>query len=165
MKILIRWIVPAIAALLVMAQFIRSPRNEPQGMDLHPMTDRYRIPPDINDIFRVACYDCHSDSTRYPWYANVQPVGWWLNSHIRDAQRGLNFSEFSSYPLRRQFGKFRDIVEQINKGEMPLSSYTLIHSDARLSKEQSARIVAWAESMMDTMKARYPADSLVRKQR
>jgi hypothetical protein len=149
-----------VAVLLVIAQFIRPAKNVPDGRAAHPMTEIYPVPPDIDSVFRVACYDCHSDSTRYPWYANVQPVGWWLNNHIQEGKRKMNFSEFSAYQLRRQFGKFRDIVTELTEGGMPLPSYLIAHADARLTKEQAGRIVAWAEAMQDTMKVRYPADSL-----
>jgi hypothetical protein len=160
MKQIIRWVVMGVIVLLIAAQAVRPSRNVPRGGVAHPVTELYPLPPDIDSVFRAACYDCHSDSTRYPWYASVQPVGWWLNNHIEEGKKRLNFSEFSSYRLRRQFGKFKDIASEIAEGGMPLGSYLIVHTDAKLTQAQKDRIASWAEAMMDTMKARYPADSL-----
>lgn len=113
---------------------------------------------DIVKIFK------HSNSTRYPWYAEVQPVGWWLNNHIEQGKRELNFSEFAGYCLRRQYRKLEDMVDQLNEGEMPLPSYLIIHTDAKLSREQKDGFVAWVNARRDTMKTNYPADSLMRRQ-
>ena len=55
------------------------------------------MPDSVKVILQNACYDCHSNNTRYPWYVNIQPVGWWMSGHIADARDGLNFSEFGGY--------------------------------------------------------------------
>ena len=164
MKI-VRRIVLLLACLLVIAQFVRPTKNTPAAGQINTFTGHYAVPADVEAILRTACYDCHSDSTRYPWYAEVQPMGWWLNNHIQDGKRHLNFSGFAEYRLRRQYGKFGDIVSEVSDGGMPLPSYLIVHTDARLSKEQQDRIVGWAKAMQDTMKAHYPADSLERKTR
>ena len=67
------------------------------------MESRFPVPVNVMQILRRSCYDCHSDSTVYPWYAEIQPVGWWLNSHIEDGKRGINFNRFGSYRLMRQY--------------------------------------------------------------
>jgi hypothetical protein len=99
----------------------------------------------------------------YPWYAEIQPVGWFLNNHIQGARRELNFSEFAGYRLRRQIIKLQQIAEQVSEDEMPLPSYLIIHTRAKLSQEQKDRLVAWANTMRDSMRAMYPADSLERR--
>jgi hypothetical protein len=145
------------------AQFYRPAKNFPQATAAAGMNSVYPIPPDIEATFRVACYDCHTDSTRYPWYAEIQPVGRWLNNNIHDGKSHINISEFASYRLRRQYGKFDDIISEVSEGGMPLPSYLIAHNDARLTQEQRDRIVAWAKAMKDSMKTHYPLDSLVRK--
>jgi hypothetical protein len=119
---------------------------------------------DVENILKASCYDCHSNNTTYPWYFNVQPAGWWLGSHIENGKKEVNFDEFATYSLRRQFKKFKEIREQVEEGEMPLSSYTLIHRSTILSSEQKETVVKWAEEMMYEMKTKYPMDSLVRKE-
>jgi hypothetical protein len=58
-----------------------------------------------------------------------------------------------------------ETIEMVKEGEMPLKSYTWIHRDARLTDQEKALITGWAQSVMDTLKARYPMDSLVRKRK
>ncbi len=154
-----------LVCLIVIAQFIRPPKNIPSTSSMKDISHFFSIPRDVHQILSVACYDCHSDSTRYPWYAGVQPVGWWLNNHIRQGKRHLNFSEFGAYRLRQQYGKFDDIISEVSDEGMPLPSYRLVHSDARLSQEQKDRLIGWAKDMMDSMRIHYPPDSLVRPRR
>ena len=121
------------------------------------------MPAAVQTTLRTSCYECHSNHTDYPWYAEVQPVGLWLNDHVKEGKGELNFSEFAAYNLRRQYRKFEEIGKQLREGEMPLSSYTLIHRYALLSAEQQSALTSWAGAMQDTLKAHYPLDSLVRK--
>jgi hypothetical protein len=121
------------------------------------------VPADVHSILKTSCNDCHSNNTVYPWYAEVQPVTWWLNGHIVDGKKHLNLSEFATYSLRKQYHKLEEIDEMVKKGEMPLDSYLWIHKNADLSDGQKLTIANWVTSVMDTMKAHYPIDSLVRK--
>jgi hypothetical protein len=164
MKILKR-ILFVLAGLLVIIQFIRPPRNIPDVAPTNDITTRFHVPQDVQNILHTSCYDCHSNATRYPWYAEIQPVGWWMNNHIQQAKRELNFSEFAGAPRRRQFIKLEQIAEQVGENEMPLPSYLLIHTDAKLSQEQKDILVAWTNAMRDSMKAMYPADSLERQRK
>jgi hypothetical protein len=161
MKILKRVLIVLSSAFLVI-QFIRPPKNI-SGENSADVSTRFSVPSDVAEILRTSCYDCHSNRTRYPWYAEVQPAGWWLNSHITDGKRQLNFSEFTARPLRWQFHRFENIVEQVDKDEMPLPSYLIIHTDAKLSPPQKDRLITWANAMRDSMQAHYPADSLRRR--
>ena len=153
----------ALAGLLVILQFIRPTKNIAEVASQNDIIKQFHPPQEVESILRTSCYDCHSNSTRYPWYAEVQPVAWWLNNHIQDGKKELNFSEFASYRLRRQYRKLDEMTKQVNEGEMPLPSYLFIHTDAKLSQEQKDRLIAWANAMRDTMKAKYPVDSLVSK--
>jgi hypothetical protein len=113
----------------------------------------FPVPSNVKTVLEVACYDCHSNNTRYPWYANIQPGGWWLAHHIKEGKEELNFSDFGSYSRRRQINKLRSIVNSIKDATMPLSSYTLLHQDARLTSEQKALIIAWANKIKDSITA------------
>lgn len=162
MKIL-RTILLVLAGLLLILQFIRPPRNSSDGNSTNDISATLSVPQDIQNILHTSCYDCHSNNTMYPWYAEVQPVGWFLNNHIQGAKRELNFSEFAAYRLRRKIIKLQQIAEQVTEDEMPLPSYLIIHTYAKLSQEQKHRLVTWATTMRDTMKAMYPPDSLERR--
>ena len=153
----------ALVAVFAVLQFVRPPKNVSNGNVANDINTKFSVPPDVQQILQTSCYDCHSNTTRYPWYAEVQPAGWWLNSHIQKAKRGVNFSEFAGYRPRRQFIKFKQIADQVSEEEMPLPSYLILHADAKLLPEQRDKLVAWANAMRDTMKGWYPLDSLERK--
>ena len=97
----------------------------------------------MGTILQTSCFDCHSNYTNYPWYTNIQPIGWWLNHHVDEGKEELNFSEFESYSLKRKLHKLEEIKEMVEEGEMPLSSYTLIHGDTKLSPEQKEILYTW----------------------
>lgn len=109
---------------------------------------RYGIqaPANIIRILKTSCYDCHSNNTSYPWYNNIQPVAWWLDKHIQSGKRHLNFDTFDSLPDAKKIKALKHIASTIQKDEMPLSSYTLIHRYAILSDEQKNIIIHWADS-------------------
>jgi hypothetical protein len=115
------------------------------------ITVLYPPPPAVKQILATACYDCHSNETRYPWYAQVQPVGWWLANHINDARRELNFAEFGSYPQKRQLKKLQSLVDEVRDRTMPLKSYTFIHRDANLTPAQITALCNWAEDVQDKL--------------
>jgi hypothetical protein len=132
--------------LSVVAQFIRPARNlgVAEGPDF--IGRKHPLPPDVHALLQRACYDCHSDHTVYPWYAEVQPVAWWLSRHVTSGKRHLNLSEFGAYNARREKGKFKATVELVRNGKMPLPSYTWMHPEARLTDAERKLIVDWADA-------------------
>ena len=148
---------------LIVIQFFRPAKNKSEGISKNDISTLYPVPSDVQDIMKTSCNDCHSNNTVYPWYAEVQPVAWWLNEHIEDGKKDLNFSEFASYRPRRQYKKLEEINELVKENEMPLNSYLWIHKDAKLSDQQKLTLANWVEATRDSLEARYPIDSLVRK--
>ncbi|MBL7701832.1 MAG: heme-binding domain-containing protein [Ferruginibacter sp.] len=147
----------------VIIQFFRPTKNKAEGISKNDISTLYAVPADVQSILKTSCNDCHSNNTVYPWYAEVQPVAWWLNNHVVDGKKHLNFSEFAAYSLRKQYHKLEETNEMVKEGEMPLNSYLWVHTDASLNKEQKLTVANWVNSVMDTMKARHPIDSLIRK--
>lgn len=152
-------------AALIAIQFIHPKRNKATGPQPNYIGSVYAVPEDVKSIMARACNDCHSNNTRYPWYSYVQPVHWWLNKHVVEGKRKINYDEYTNRPLRYQYHKLEETIEMVKEGEMPLNSYTWTHKDAKLTDEEKAKITGWAQSVMDTMKARYPIDSLIRKKK
>lgn len=148
---------------LVAIQFIHPKKNRAEGPQPNYIGNAFAIPEDAKAILAKACNDCHSNNTRYPWYAKVQPVHWWLNKHVVEGKKKINFDEYSNKSLRYQYHKMEEVIEMVKDKEMPLNSYTWTHKDAKLSDNERSMITGWAQSVMDTMKARYPLDSLIRK--
>lgn len=149
--------------VLIIIQFIRPEKNIAEGISNNDISKLYPMPENVQAILKTSCYDCHSNNTVYPWYSKIQPVAWWLNNHILEGKRELNFSEFASYRIGRQYRKLNEINEQVKEGEMPLDSYLWIHKDAKLDEQQKLTLANWVTSVRDSIKAKYPEDSLVRR--
>ena len=140
--------------VFVAIQFIQPARNKNGQVMLTDISKTQTIPPMIDTLLKTVCYDCHSNTTKYPWYANLQPVGWILNWHIQKGKMELNFSDFGAYSLRRQQSKLKSIASQVNNNAMPLTSYTWIHKNTKLSKESKALISDWAMKSIETIAAK-----------
>jgi len=149
--------------VLIIIQLIHPKPNKASGDQPNSIGKSFAISEDVKTILQKACYDCHSNNTRYPWYSNIQPVDWWLTSHINGGKKQLNFDEYAKKSLRYQYNKMKEAIDLVKKGEMPLNSYTWIHKDAILTDNEKNKLIGWAEGIMDTMKAKYPLDSLIRK--
>ena len=160
---MVKKILLAILIILLVIQFIKPKKNIHPGPQPEDISTLYPVPADVDSILSVACKDCHSNNTRYPWYNNIQPVAWFLANHVTDGKRSFNLNEFATYPLARQYDKIEEIKKQIDKGDMPLSSYTLIHKDAVLTDPQKKAVIGWSENIRQQMEAKYPKDSLIRR--
>jgi hypothetical protein len=156
----------ALVLVLVIIQFFRPEKNI-SNERTSDISSKYLISDSLDAVLNVACNDCHSNRTDYPWYAEVQPIAWWLNGHVTDGKRHLNFSNFTSRPIAIQNHKFEEIVEMVEEEEMPLASYTWfgLHEGADLTAGQREMLITWAKGNMNKLKAEYPADSLVLKRR
>ena len=148
-------VVKKIALVLLVAfvgiQFIPTERNQSDSV---PSTDFMlvnNVPENIQKKLQVSCYDCHSNNTQYPWYNKVQPVAWFLEDHIKEGKAELNFNEWDSYSSRRKNSKLKSIISQIEDDEMPLTSYTLIHRDARLSDNEKKIVLDWVSKLKDSL--------------
>ncbi len=157
---MIKKILLAFALVLIVIQFVHPAKNNSNNQSNHINTI-YPVPQEVSNTLAVACADCHSNNTRYPWYSKIQPVAWWLDDHVKEGKKHFNFSEFANRRIAYQNHKMEELIEMVDKGEMPLNSYTWVHGDARLTAEQKQQLTGWAKGIMDTLKARYPADSLV----
>lgn len=161
MKKVLKVILVILIIAFVIIQFIRPAKNSGAEIAEKNITAKYQIPANAQQILNASCYDCHSNTTHYPWYSNIQPVAWMLNDHIVEGKKELNFSTFTDYPIWRQYKKFKEIGKEVKDGEMPLTSYTLLHRDALLTPGQKLALQDWAANAMKNMEAQYPADSLV----
>lgn len=163
MKKIIKNILLTLLVLLVLIQFYPRAKKNNDLTTVNDIATVHTIPADVKTVLITSCYDCHSNNTVYPWYSNIQPVSWWLNDHIEEGKKELNFSEFATYSIARQYKKLQEVISQVKEDEMPLQSYTIIHRNAKLSPEQKLAVSNWSSSLRDSIKTVYPADSLKRK--
>ncbi len=98
--------------------------------------------PETEALVRTACYDCHSNETRWPWYGYVAPMSWLLADHVSEGRSALNFST-SSGELEAE-----DIIREVESGSMPRWDYLLLHPEARFTEEQKAQFIAGIEASL-----------------
>lgn len=130
-------------ALFIVIQAIQPAKNTGSASGPKDIASVIQVPNDVMTVMKKSCYDCHSDSTYYPWYDNITPVNWWVAHHINEGKRELNFTVFGDYSPRRKAKKLEESAKQIEKDEMPLQSYLIMHSDAKLSEAQKKLLIDW----------------------
>lgn len=136
---------------LIIIQFFHPKKNVSAAPGPNHIEATHAVPPAVKGILEKACYDCHSDNTRYPWYNNVQPVAWWLAHHVDEGKNELNFSQFGSYAAKRQAHKLEEVSEMVKEHRMPLESYEWLHSDAKLTPEEVKTLTDWADALRATI--------------
>ena len=143
----VKKIVFLVLVSLVGIQFFPTKRNQNTAILTADFTKTFDVPTNIQSILKTSCYDCHSNNTNYPWYSNIQPISWLMEHHIKKGKAELNFSEFGTYSKRRKKNKLKAIVNQIKDDEMPLTSYLIIHSNAKLTEKEKIVLINWINTL------------------
>jgi hypothetical protein len=125
----------ALVVILVVLQAFKPEKNVSDDHSKNIAT-LYPVSKEVDAILVKACNDCHSNNTKYPWYASVQPLAWWINDHVVDGKKHFNLDDFANYKLRKQYHKMEEVIEQVKEGEMPLESYSLIHGGQNYLKKK-----------------------------
>jgi hypothetical protein len=133
-------------AAFILIQFVRPEKNDSKN-EMKAMSTVMEIPVEVTKIIETSCADCHSNSTKYPWYSEIAPASWYLAQHVKEGKENLNFSEWTAYNKDQQAHILNDIKEVLNEREMPLKSYLLIHKDAKLTENQYQILYDWANTV------------------
>lgn len=149
-------IVIGVLIVLIGIQFIRPDRKVRKVDPNSGFVALTATPPEMAQMIKTACYDCHSYETKYPWYANVAPISWWIDGQVKEAREHLNFSDWGKYTYRERFDKATEAGEEVFEGHMPDPSYTRMHRTARLTEAQRQTLASYFEeikSAINTMPA------------
>ena len=128
----------AIGAAIVAIQLVPVDRSNP------PMQGVVAAPPEVLEVMKRACFDCHSNETRWPWYSYVAPVSWIIAGHVSHGREEMNLTEWNKIPLAKQAHKIDECWELVEKGAMPLPGYVRLHAEAKLTDADKAAIRGWA---------------------
>lgn len=146
MKILKKILLVLLVVLVVM-QFFGTEKNMAGEVPATDIILTEQPSDDVAQILKSACYDCHSNTTAYPWYAKVAPVSFWIGDHIEDGKKHLNFSEWANYTEKRKAHKMEEFVEEVREHKMPMESYVWMHKEAKLNEGQIVAITNWAQQV------------------
>ncbi|HYC85858.1 MAG TPA: heme-binding domain-containing protein [Chryseosolibacter sp.] len=136
-----------IVILILVIQVIQPTKNRAEGLGDNDISKVLDVPDALHKTIVHKCYDCHSNNTRYPWYFNVQPIGWWLAAHVHEGKEHLNFSEWRNYSSKDAAHQLEEIEEVTEDGSMPLQEYVLLHPDSKLSEEDKNAILSWIRTV------------------
>jgi len=142
-------IVALLGVCFILIQFVRPDVANPQ------VKADFEAPAEVKNIITRACYDCHSNQTNLRWYDKVQPVYWQVAQHVKDGRKGLNFSDWKNMAPADQKAKLWEAVNQITEGAMPIRSYTMVHTEAKVSPSDLAVLKAYLAGMVHSK----PADT------
>jgi len=132
-----------IVLILLGIQAIRPNRAVPKVDPAKDFVKIYDGDKATEDLFKSACYDCHSYETKYPWYSEIAPVSWIVQDHIREGREHINFSEWGNRGKAKRAHALEEMAEETLEGEMPLKGYVLIHEEANLTEDQKRQLVNW----------------------
>jgi hypothetical protein len=115
------------------------------------------IPQSVVDVFAHACINCHSEKTRWPWYSYVAPVSWLVENDVKRARKRLNLSHWDSLDGAEQRMLLTAIATVVENREMPLHRYVVLHSDVKLSIDDSVRVIEWTHAERRRLRASEPS--------
>lgn len=138
-------IIMGLLLVFAAAQCFRPQKNEGAASYADAFVADTHPPKEVQVILRRACFDCHSDVTRYPWYAAITPVNYWLEHHIKHGKSHFNISHWSAYTTKEKDEKLKNLIDAFEHGWMPLESYTWIHKDAIPNDTEVKHVVGWAK--------------------
>ena len=109
-----------------------------------PVEADLEAPAEVKAILKRSCYDCHSNETKWRWYAYVAPVSWFIASDVDEGRGHLNFSKWGQYSAKKRRTKAEEVLDETSGGDMPPPSYVRMHSDAKLSPNEIEILRRWA---------------------
>jgi hypothetical protein len=146
-----KWIWGIIIAVIIIVQLIPSGRPEVIENNASDLVLNHHIPDSVTQVLRNACYDCHSNETKYPWYAYVAPVSWLVSRDTRMGREHLNFSDWEKYSKMDKAKQLSEIAEEVEDGTMPMPIYVLMHPEAKLTKAQREMLMEWSDEFAESL--------------
>lgn len=145
-KNIIKYSLITLVIIFIGIQFISPAKNLSNTAGPNDITHYVPVPGNVKAILQRSCYDCHSNHTNYPWYVHINPIGLLMSKHVTEGKEDLNFSDLSKFNKKRLKHKLSSLADQVEQQEMPISSYTLIHRNAKLSNAEIKILKDWTVS-------------------
>lgn len=142
MKIVKKVLVGLLIVLGVL-QFFRPEKNNAELRDVVIFENETKASPKIAALLKANCYDCHSNKTEYPWYAEIAPVSFWINHHVEEGNEHFNVSKWNGYSDKKKDHKLDELIEEVEEGKMPLDTYTWLHGHMNASETKA--LIEWAK--------------------
>jgi hypothetical protein len=152
LKRILQFLIAAIVVAIVVIQFLGPVRSNPISPAAQAVEAHLQLNPQVSSILSRSCGDCHSNNTQWPWYSHVAPVSWFVIDHVNHGRSHLNFSEWGRFSADESREMLEHICKEVKSGSMPLTSYTRIHTGAKLSQDDVGTLCDWANSQLETVR-------------
>ena len=133
--------------ILILIQFFPIDKTNPPIDTTQDFIQTTNPPTEVANLLKTACYDCHSHTTKYPWYTNIQPLAWWIKGHVDNGTKHLNYSTWTTYSAKKKAHKIEEMMEVVEGKEMPMLSYMVAHNEAWIDAEQRKVLVEWFKTL------------------
>ncbi|GAA4272367.1 heme-binding domain-containing protein [Aquimarina gracilis] len=143
--------------VLIVTQFLRPEKNRGSYDTIASFEEATAMPEEVKTILQNNCYDCHSNTTRYPWFMEVSPVTHYMAYQIEDGKKHFNISAWESYTDTEKDHKLEELIGEIEYKKMPLKPYTWIHGE--LSGSDAKTLIGWVKELREKAK-NPPVDSI-----
>jgi len=151
MKKILRIVIVVLIGVFVIIQFIPSGMPDNQPVIGEGLFETASVPAETEALLRTACYDCHSQEAKFPWYSHVAPVSWLVARDINIGRENLDFSHWGKLSKRERLAALGEISDEIENGNMPMPIYITMHPEADLSDQQRASLIQWAEDAAEEL--------------
>jgi hypothetical protein len=144
----VKRIIFGMIAILILIQIIRPSRTNPPVVASRSLESHVEVPADVQAVLKRSCYDCHSNSTVWPWYSNVAPVSWYVARDVNVARGHVNFQNWEAQ-INEQEGKehLGLICKLVREGKMPPADYRFIHEGTNVSPQETSAVCAWSQKV------------------
>jgi uncharacterized membrane protein len=132
--------------IIILIQFIQPERENPPVDPAATMDASVNIPDDVHTILQRACADCHSNTTKWPFYSYIAPASWLVSYDVKEGRKRFNMSEWEKYKFSKKANIFGGIAMAVKDKEMPMPKYILLHPEADLTDAERTIVIQWAES-------------------
>lgn len=112
--------------------------------------DIKKTPDKISGLIKGACYDCHSNETVYPKYAQIAPISWSIKSHVNGGRDHLNFSVWGTYNKELKESILSHSLDVVRNKTMPMPGYIVYHKEANLTDAERTLLVNYFEEMLNS---------------
>ncbi len=150
----LRWVLVVVVCLFVAAQFASPARTNPAADQSLALPSHVQVTAQVAAIIDRSCADCHSNKTRWPWYSKVAPVSWLVIDHVDHGRSHLNFSEWGRLNRSEAGQMLGQICKEVQSGAMPMSSYTPLHPESKLTADDVKLLCAWSSAERERIAAR-----------
>ncbi len=154
MKKTLKWVLCACIVAFGLLQLTNPARTNPPVV--HDLMAASVPPPEVAVMLHAACYDCHSNETKWPWYSRVAPMSWLIAHDVQDGRENLNLSDWPAANPSRAAKRLERMSEEISYQDMPPKKYTAIHADARLTDAERKELTDWLDAEAARLKASVP---------